>query len=30
MDLHYESDDILTFVMTFERAIELNGIDRGV
>jgi len=25
-----ESDDILTFVMTFARAIELNGIDRGV
>jgi len=25
-----ETDDILTFVMTFERALELNGIDRGV
>ena len=25
-----ENDDILTFVMTFERALELNGIDRGV
>jgi len=25
-----ETDDILTFVMTFERALELNGIDRGM
>ena len=25
-----ESDDILTFIMTFEQALELNGVERGV
>jgi len=26
----HESDDIFTFVMMFERFLELNGVERGV